>query len=57
LPESARWLLSKNRQKEAYKILNGVAKTNGRELKTETWNGLIESHKVTCLDYVLYEFR
>lgn len=47
LPESPRWLLSKNRQAEAFEILQGVARTNKRELKSETWEGLLESQKAT----------
>lgn len=42
LPESPRWLLSKNRQTDALEIIKKVAKANKRQLNIETWNGLIE---------------
>lgn len=46
LPESPRWLLSKNKQDEALEILRNVAKTNKRELKIETWTSLVEKQSV-----------
>ena len=49
LPESPRWLMSKNKPDEAYKILQKVAKANKRELKIETWNALLETHAVNFI--------
>jgi OCT family organic cation transporter-like MFS transporter 4/5 len=42
LPESPRWLLSKHKREEAFIILQKVAKTNKKELSTQTWNSLLE---------------
>ena len=52
LPESPRWLLSKNRQEEAREILEGVARTNKRELKAETWDSLLNTLNVK-FDYLI----
>ncbi len=45
LPESPRWLLSKNKQNEAFTILNKVAETNKRELNIDSWNLLLQEEK------------
>ena len=42
MPESPRWLLSKHKREEAFIILQKVAKTNKKELSTQTWNSLLE---------------
>ena len=45
LPESPRWLLSKNRQNEALEILNNVARTNKKELSLFKWNCFLENQQ------------
>ena len=54
LPESPRWLLSKNRQDDALKIIEGVARTNKRELSKETWNGLLNTLNVSFRSLILH---
>lgn len=45
LPESPRWLLSKNKNDKAFSVLNTVAKTNKRVLSQDSWEKLIQEEK------------
>lgn len=58
LPESPRWLLSKNQPDKALKILHKVAKTNKKELNTDTWNEMLDEEKnnVTIFYYSILEY-
>lgn len=38
LPESPRWLISKNKHDRAFEMLEHVAKVNQRTLSKKTWN-------------------
>jgi MFS transporter, OCT family, solute carrier family 22 (organic cation transporter), member 4/5 len=39
IPESARWLMAKNRNRKAFKIIRKVAKNNGKELSQSILEG------------------
>lgn len=45
LPESPRWLLSKNEQEKSLEILNTVAKTNRKVLKKESWDAVVKEEQ------------
>lgn len=53
LPESPRWLLSKNKKEEAFEILNKVAKTNKRELNQESWNNLLDEERASVNNEII----
>ena len=44
LPESPRWLLSKNEQDKALEILDTVAKVNRTVLKKESWDAVVKKN-------------
>lgn len=46
IPESARWLISKNRKEEAIKVINAVAKENKVSIPSEVLNGIADEQKV-----------
>ena len=49
LPESPRWLLTKNRNEEAFEILTKVAKDNKRQLSEQTWEDFIQGQQVCTI--------
>lgn len=42
IPESPRWLISKSRTEDAYKILERVAKANKTRINKDTWGQFID---------------
>ena len=41
MPESPRWLISKNQPEKAYKILESVARSNKTNLNKEIWESFL----------------
>ena len=46
MPESARWLVSKNRHDEAFEIVKQIAKSNKRKVNQESWDLFVASETV-----------
>ena len=51
MPESARWLATQGKEKEAYAVLNKMAKVNGKKLPSSAMDTIKVLH-----DHMLFFF-
>lgn len=50
IPESPRWLLSKNRKEEALDLLESIARANGTEVNQQLWKEVCASEDKATTD-------